>query len=81
MSKVNLLKKILNHEKVDRVPFSYGAHIPEFDKDAEKIADAIVKRYKKHDLDFIGNASNGLYTVEDYVDGVDDSSVFQGGVA
>ncbi len=81
MSKIELIKKVINKEVTDYVPFSFKSHLPEVDHDPVKYAQALAEKVHQYDLDYAGHSSNGLFTVEDYVDEVDHSPVYKGGVS
>ncbi|SDJ36493.1 hypothetical protein [Aliiruegeria lutimaris] len=51
-------------KKSDRL-FSFWTHLPDIDRDAEKIAAATVEFQKTFDLDFVKNMPNGMYAIED----------------
>lgn len=81
MNKIEKIKKVLQGEAINEVPFSFWTHFPEVDIYPEKIAKATYDFYKKYDLDFIKTMNNGMYAVEDYGCIVDHSEVSNGGVS
>ncbi len=81
MSKIERIKRIINKETTDYVPFSFKSHLPQVDHDPAAFAQALEEKVQQYDLDYVGLSSNGMFTVEDYVDEVDHSPVFKGGVS
>lgn len=80
MNKHEKLKRVLAGEFVGEVPFSFWTHLPEIDREPEKIAQATADLAKKYDLDLVKTMNNGMYATEDYGCVVDYSEVARGGV-
>ena len=81
MTKNNKIKKVLNGEFVEDIPFSFWSHFPEVDREPELIAEESYKLYKKYNLDFIKTMNNGMYVTEDFGCIIDYSKIEFGGVA
>lgn len=81
MDKFEKIQRAINGENQAEVPFSFWTHMPEVDREPEKIAEATYQLYKQYDLDFIKTMNNGMYAVEDYGTRIDFSEVAAGGVA
>lgn len=81
LNKFEKIQRAINGEQQAEVPFSFWTHMPEVDRDPEKIAEATYQLYKQYDLDFIKTMNNGMYAVEDYGTQIDFSEVAAGGVA
>ncbi|XJS10868.1 uroporphyrinogen decarboxylase family protein [Aerococcaceae bacterium WGS1372] len=81
MNKNDLIKQTIAGKKTSQIPFSFWTHLPEIDRQPQKIAQATYDIYKEYNLDFIKTMNNGMYAVEDYNTVVDFSEVAKGGVA
>lgn len=66
LSKRERLLRAINHEEVDRIPYSIWPHYPETDLHPESLAEAQVRDAVNYGFDFIKIANNGLYSVIDY---------------
>ena len=71
MNKVEMVKRTLAGEKMDKVPHSFWAHLPEIDRDPQKLAEGTYDMYKKYDLSVIKTMNNGMYMTEDHGTTVD----------
>ncbi len=81
MNKRELIKKVLAGEKPPVVPYAMWSHMPQFDREPEKIAQKTYDFYKEYDIDLVKTMNNGMYSVEDFDCIIDYSEVIQGGVA
>lgn len=81
MSKIEKIKKVLNGELTEDIPFSFWTHFPDIDRIPELIAEETYQFYKRFDLDFIKTMNNGMYATEDYGCKIDYSKIENGGVA
>ena len=81
MNKTERIKLAISGEKQATIPFSFWTHLPEIDREPEKVAKATYDLFKQYDLDFIKTMNNGMYAVEDYGTEIDFSDVAKGGVA
>ena len=81
MNKIDRIKLALSGEKQYEIPFSFWTHLPEIDRNPEKVAQTTYDIYKQYDLDFVKTMNNGMYAVEDYGTDIDFSEVAKGGVA
>lgn len=81
MSSMERMMAVLRGDPVDRIPYSFWSHLPEIDRDAERMAEATVKFVYDYDLDFIKTMPNGMYAIEDFGCKCDFSEVPLGGVA
>lgn len=81
MNKNEKLKYAISGQKQENIPFSFWTHLPDIDREPEKLAEASYQLYKDYDLDFIKTMNNGMYAVEDYGTDIDFSEVAKGGVA
>ena len=81
LNKIERVKCTIKGEKTDRIPYSLWTHFPEVDLDARKLAQATFEFYRKLDLDFIKNMSNGMFSIEDWGCTCDFSEIASGGVA
>lgn len=81
MNKNEKLKYAISGQKQENIPFSFWTHLPDIDREPEKLAEASYQLYKDYDLDFIKTMNNGMYAVEDSGTDIDFSEVAKGGVA
>lgn len=81
MNKKAKLRKVLNGEFIEDIPFSFWTHFPDIDREPELIAEETYNLYKKFDLDFIKTMNNGMYATEDFGCEIDYSKIELGGVA
>jgi uroporphyrinogen decarboxylase len=81
MQKIERVKKALQGEDVDRIPYSIWTHFPIVDLDAAGLAKSTMAFYREYDLDFVKSMPNGMFSIEDYDCGCDFSEVPTGGVA
>lgn len=81
MNKIEYVKKALSGEEMDTVPHSFWAHLPEIDRDPEKLAEGTYDMYKQYDLSVIKTMNNGMYMTEDHGTSVDYSEMGSGGVS
>lgn len=81
MNKNEKMKQAISGYKQETIPFSFWTHLPEIDRQPDKLAEASFQLYKEYDLDFIKTMNNGMYAVEDYGTEIDFSEVAKGGVA
>lgn len=79
--KMERVRRVLEGEIVDRIPYSVWTHFPGIDLDPDKLADVTVDFYREFDLDFVKNMSNGMFSIEDWGCDCDFSAVSKGGVA
>jgi uroporphyrinogen decarboxylase len=75
------VKATIRGERPDRVPLSFWTHFPGIDLDAVKLAETTYNFYRRLDLDFVKNMSNGLFSIEDWGCICDFSEIARGGVA
>ncbi len=81
LTKMERVRRTINGEPVDKIPFSLWTHCSEVDLDAQKLAEATYEFYRRLDLDFVKNMSNGMFSIEDWNSNIDFSQVPLGGVA
>lgn len=81
MNKHEKIKLAISGDQQASIPFSFWTHLPEIDRQPEKLAEATYQLYQDYDLDFIKTMNNGMYAVEDYGTTLDFSEVAKGGVA
>lgn len=81
MNKNEKMRQAIGGHKQETIPFSFWTHLPEIDRQPDKLAEASFQLYKDYDLDFIKTMNNGMYAVEDYGTEIDFSEVAKGGVA
>lgn len=81
LNKNEKLKYAISGQKQESIPFSFWSHLPDIDREPEKLAEASYQLYQDYDLDFIKTMNNGMYAVEDYGTEIDFSEVAKGGVA
>jgi uroporphyrinogen decarboxylase len=81
METVQRVRAALRGEPVDRPPYSFWTHLPEIDRNPEKLAFETAEFCARYDLDFIKTMPNGLYAVEDWGCVADHSAVRDGGVS
>lgn len=81
MNKNEKMKYAISGQKQESIPFSFWTHLPDIDREPEKLAEASYQLYQDYDLDFIKTMNNGMYAVEDYGTDIDFSEVAKGGVA
>jgi uroporphyrinogen decarboxylase len=79
--KTERIRRVLDGELVDRVPFSAWTHFPGIDLDPDRLAEATLAFYRDVDLDFVKSMSNGMFSIEDYGCDCDFSAISEGGVA
>ena len=79
--KTERIRRVLDGELVDRVPYSAWIHFPGIDLDADRLADATLAFYRDLNLDFVKNMSNGMFSIEDWGCDCDFSAIVEGGVA
>ena len=79
--KTERIRRVLDGELVDRVPYSAWTHFPGIDLDPDRLADATLAFYRDVNLDFVKNMSNGMFSIEDYGCDCDFSAISEGGVA
>ncbi len=81
LTKMERVRRTINGELTDKIPFSLWTHCSDVDLDAQKLAEATYAFYHKLDLDFVKNMSNGMFSIEDWNSNIDFSQVPLGGVA
>ncbi|MDU4961778.1 MAG: uroporphyrinogen decarboxylase family protein [Sporomusaceae bacterium] len=81
LTKTERLRLALSGEATDRIPYSLWTHFPGIDLDADKLADTTYDFYRKLNLDFVKNMSNGMFSIEDWGCVCDYSEIANGGVA
>ncbi|MDP2790508.1 MAG: uroporphyrinogen decarboxylase family protein [Rectinemataceae bacterium] len=81
MEKIERVRKTLQGEAVDRIPYSIWTHFPVIDLDAADLAKSTIAFYREYNLDFVKSMPNGMFSIEDYDCGCDFSEVPTGGVA
>jgi uroporphyrinogen decarboxylase len=79
--KTERIRRVLDGELADRVPFSAWTHFPGVDLDPDRLADATLAFYRDVNLDFVKSMSNGMFSIEDYGCNCDFSAIPEGGVA
>lgn len=80
-AKMERIRLTINGEATDRIPYSFWTHFPGADLDALKLAEETYGFYRRLDLDFVKNMSNGMFSIEDWNCICDFSEVASGGVA
>lgn len=80
-TKMERVQLTIKGEPTDRIPYSLWTHFPGTDLDAQKLAEGTYEFYRRLDLDFIKNMSNGMFSIEDWNSCLDFSQVASGGVA
>jgi uroporphyrinogen decarboxylase len=81
MTKMERVSLTIKGEQTDRIPYSFWTHFPGIDLDSQRLAEETYAFYRKLDLDFVKNMSNGMFSIEDWGCDVDFSQVALGGVA
>lgn len=79
MDKSTRLRNAVEGKDIDKIPFSFWTHLPEYDRDPKAIAEETYKLYRDYDLDFIKLMNNGMYTAEAFGATIDNSDVPNGG--
>lgn len=81
LHKIDKIKQAISGSHQSEIPFSFWTHLPEIDREPERVAEETYRLFKQFDLDFIKTMNNGMYAVEDYGCQIDYSEVAAGGVA
>ena len=78
-TKTDRIRAALRGERPDRIPFSVWTHLPDDDRDPERLADATYAFFHSADLDIVKTMDNGLYGVEDFGVQPDYADIYTGG--
>lgn len=81
MTKKERIKKAINFEKPDKLPYAIWTHLPLIDLDPQKLAEHTCDFYYQYNTDLVKTMDNGMYACEDYGLKVDYSDITSGGVA
>lgn len=60
------VKKALNFQETDRMPYSLWMHYPNMDRHPRRLAELAIFNQKKYDLDFIKFMPYGMYSTVDF---------------
>jgi len=81
MDKRELIKAVLAGQQCKTIPYGMWSHMPEIDRNPEKIAEATYQFYKEYDVDIVKTMNSGMYSIEDYGCQIDYSEIAKGGVS